>query len=149
VFVAWQATLWASTGGLPAASAGGTNLVVPFSALVPGVARWAIGALPRLHAAAPLQLATVVALAVAAARRARTVPADLGYTVVALALAGAAATCLAASIWRDPSDMRHLVDVSTWSALVLVVARRPPPAWVVALAAATWVATVAVRVAAI
>ena len=149
VFVSWQATLWAATGGLPAASAGGTNLVPPFSALVPGLADWATGGLPRLHAAAPLQLATVVALGVAAARRARTVPADLGYTVVALALAGAAATCLAASIWRDPSDMRHLVDVSTWSALVLVVARRPAPTWAVALAATAWMATVGVRIVAI
>ena len=67
----------------------------------------------------------------------------------ALALAGAAATCLAGSIWRDPSDMRHLVDVSTWSALVLVVARRPPPTWVVALAETTWMATVSVRIVAI
>lgn len=149
VFVAWQAVLWARTGGLPAASAGGTNLVPPFSALVPGVADWATGGLPRLHAAAPLQLATVVALAVAAGRRARTVPADLGYTVVALALAAAAATCLAGSIWRDPSDMRHLVDVSTWSALALVVSRRPPPGWAVPVVATTWLATAAVRALAI
>jgi hypothetical protein len=146
VFAGWQLVLWRSTGGLPAASAGESNLVPPFTALVPGVAAWATGDLPRLHAAAPLQLATVVALSVAAAGRARTIPADLGYAVVALAMAIVAATCLAGSIWRDPSDMRHLVDVSTWSTLVLVVAAKAPARWVVILVATTWVATAAVRV---
>jgi hypothetical protein len=146
VFVAWQAVLWRSTGDLPAVSAGGANLVPPFSALVPGVADWVTGGLPRLHTAAPLQLGATVVLVVAAARRARTVPADLGYVVVAGALATVAATCLAASIWRDPSDMRHLVDVSTWATLVLVIGRKPPPAWVVALVGVTWAATAAVRI---
>lgn len=146
VFVGWQAVLWRSTGDLPAASAGDSNLVPPFSALAPGLVDWATGGLPRLHVAAPLQLATVVAGVAAAARRVRAVPADLGYTAVAAALATLAATCLAASIWRDPSDMRHLVDVSTWSTVVVVVARRAPPHWFVALVSITWVATAAVRV---
>lgn len=146
VFAGWQLVLWRSTGDLPAASAGGSNLVPPFSALVPGLADWATGGLPRLHAAAPLQLVTVVAAAAAAARSVRTVPAGLGYTAVAAALATLAATCLAASIWRDPSDMRHLVDVSTWCTVVVVVAHRAPPRWFVALVPLTWAATAAVRV---
>jgi hypothetical protein len=146
VFLGWQLVLWRSTGDLPAASAGDSNLVPPFSALAPGLVDWATGGLPRLHAAAPLQLATVVASVAAAARGLRTVPAELGYTAVAAALATIAATCLAASIWRDPSDMRHLVDVSVWSTVVVVVARRAPPRWFVALVPLTWVATAAVRV---
>lgn len=149
VWVGWQALLWHDTGGLPAASAGGNNLVPPFSALVPGLGDWVTGGLPRLHVAAPLQLATVVALCVAAARVVRAIPDDLGYVALALALAAAAATCLATSIWRDPSDMRHLVDVSLWSSVVLVVARPAPARWVPTLAAVTWAATAAVRLVAI
>ena len=145
-FVVWQLVLWRSTGDLPAASAGGSNLVPPFSALAPGLVDWASGGLPRLHVAAPLQLAAVGAAVLAAARSTRTIPGGLGYAAVAAALAAVAATCLAASIWRDPSDMRHLVDVSVWSTVVVVVARRPPPRWFVVLVPLTWAATAAVRV---
>ena len=149
VLVAWQAVLWHGTGELPAAAAGGTNVVVPFTELVPGLARWATGELPRLHAMAPLQLAATVAVIVAAARAAPRVPAAHRYVTAALALATVAATCLAASIWLDPSDMRHLVDVWVLGWAVLLLGDRPPPRWTALLAAGVWAVTAAVRVLAI
>lgn len=149
VFLAWQGVLWQSTGQLPLAAAGGTNLVPPFSDLLPGLVAWARGDLGRIHAVAPLQLAGVVALLVAAARAARSVPAADRFPVVALGVATVAGTCLAASIWRDPSDMRHLVDVSVMSWVVLLIARTEPPRWAGAVTGLVWVATVAARVVAI
>ena len=149
VFVGWQAVLWRSTGVLPAAAAGGTNLVAPFSALAPGLVDWATGGLARLHAAAPLQLAMGVALVVAAARAAGAVPERLRFVVVGLGLSALAATCLAASIWRDPSDMRHLVDVYVLSSVTLVTSRRPPPAWAALAVGAVAAATLGVRILAV
>jgi hypothetical protein len=149
VLVAWQAVLWHSTGELPLAAAGGTNVVAPFTELVPGLARWATGELPRLHAVAPLQLAGTVAVVVAAARAASRVPAAHRFVTAALALATVTATCLAASIWRDPSDMRHMVDVWVLGWAVLLLADRPPPRWAALLAAGIWAATAVARVVAI
>lgn len=148
-FLVWQAIVWQSTGRLPLAAAGGANLVPPFSDMLPGLLGWARGELGRIHAAAPLQLAGTVALVVAAARAARTVPRRDRFPVVALAVATVAGTCLAASIWRDPSDMRHLVDVSVLSWVVLLLARADTPRWAVAVTAGVWVATATVRILAI
>jgi len=149
VFVGWQAILWRSTGEVPATAAGGTNVVPPFTDLVPGLAHWATGDLPRLHAVAPLQLGATVAVVVVAAQAAPRVPAAHRYVTASLVLATAAATCLAASIWRDPSDMRHLIDVWVLGWAVLLLADRPPPRWAALLAAGVCAATVAARVVAI
>jgi hypothetical protein len=149
VFGVWQAVLWGDTGRLPIAAAGGTNLVPPFTDLVPGLVGWAEGDLGRIHAVAPLQLAVTVALVVLAGRAARSVPAADRYVVLALGLATLAATCLAAGIWRDPSDLRHLVDVGVLSWVVLLASRRRLPPWAAAATAVAWVATAAARVVAI
>jgi hypothetical protein len=147
LLLGWQVLLWHEVGRLPLASAGGTNLVAPFTALVPRVAAWATGDLARPNALAPVQLAATLVVAVAAVRAARAVPAPDRFTVVALGLAVVTATCLAASIWRDPSDLRHLVDVGVLSWVVLLVARRPPPAWAAGVAGVVWLATAGLRVA--
>jgi hypothetical protein len=148
-FLLWQAIVWQSTGRLPLAAAGGANLVPPFSDMLPGLVGWARGELGRIHAVAPLQLAGTIALVVAAARAATAVPRGDRFPVVALAVAAVAGTCLAASIWRDPSDMRHLVDVSVLSWVVLLLARAEPPRWAVAVTAGVWIATATVRILAI
>jgi hypothetical protein len=148
-FAAWQGVLWHATGRLPLAAAGGTNLVPPFRDMVPGLVGWATGDLGRFHAVAPLQLAVAIALVVAAARVARTVPLPERFTVVALALATVAGTCLARSIWRDPSDLRHLVDVSVLSWVVLLAADRPVPRWAPWATALVWLATASARVVAV
>ena len=148
-FAAWQGVLWHATGRLPLAAAGGTNLVPPFRDMVPGLVGWATGDLGRFHAVAPLQLAVAIALVVAAARVARTVPPPERFTVVALALATVAGTCLARSIWRDPSDLRHLVDVSVLSWVVLLAADRPVPRWAPWATALVWLATASARVVAV
>jgi hypothetical protein len=148
-FAVWQGMLWHSTGRLPLAAAGGTNLVPPFWDMIPGLVGWATGDLGRIHAVAPLQLAVAIALVVAAARVARTIPDSDRYTVAALALATVAGTCLARSIWRDPSDLRHLVDVSVLSWVVLLAADRPVPRWAPWATAVVWVATATARIAAI
>lgn len=147
-FAVWQGVLWHATGRLPLAAAGGTNLVPPFRDMIPGLAGWATGDLGRIHAVAPLQLAVAIALVVAAARVARTVPPSERFTVAALAVAAVAATCLARSIWRDPSDLRHLVDVSVLSWVVLLAADRPVPRWAPWATALVWLATAAARIAA-
>jgi hypothetical protein len=148
-FAMWQAVLWHATGRLPLAAAGGTNLVPPFWDMIPGLVGWATGDLGRIHAVAPLQLAVAVALVVAAARAARTISPPERFTVTALALATVAGTCLARSIWRDPSDLRHLVDVSVLSWVVLLAANRPVPRWAPWATALVWLATAAARIAAI
>ena len=148
-FLLWQGIVWRSTGRLPLAAAGGANLVPPFSDMLPGLVGWARGELGRIHAVAPLQLAGTIALVVAAARAARTVPHRDRFPVVALAAATVAGTCLAASIWRDPSDMRHLVDVSVLSWVVLLLAKAEPPRWAVAVTTGVWVTTATVRILAI
>jgi hypothetical protein len=148
-FAAWQGLLWHATGRLPLAAAGGTNIVPPFSDMVPGLVGWATGDLGRFHAVAPLQLAVAVALVVTAAQAARAVPPPERFAVAALALAAVAGTCLAASIWRDPSDLRHLVDVSVLSWVVLLTADRPIPRWAPWATALVWVATAAARIAAV
>jgi hypothetical protein len=148
-FAVWQGVLWHATGRLPLAAAGGTNLVPPFRDMIPGLVGWATGDLGRIHAVAPLQLAVAIALVVAAARVARTVPPPERFTVAALALATVAGTCLARSIWRDPSDLRHLVDVSVLSWVVLLAADRPVPRWAPWATALVWLATAAARIAAV
>ena len=148
-FAVWQGVLWHATGRLPLAAAGGTNLVLPFRDMIPGLVGWATGDLGRIHAVAPVQLAVAIALVVAAARVAPTVPPSERFTVVALGIAAVAGTCLARSIWRDPSDLRHLVDVSVLSWVVLLAADRPLPRWAPWATAVVWLATVAARIAAI
>jgi hypothetical protein len=77
------------------------------------------------------------------------VPSTQTFTVVALGLSVLAATCLAGSIWRDPSDLRHLVDVSVLSWVVLLAAGRPVPRWAAWATALVWAATAAARIVAI
>jgi hypothetical protein len=166
VYVAWQLVLWRSIGELPAGAAGGSNIVPPFSDMVPGIVGWAQGDLPRLHWVAPFQLAGTIVLLVAAVPAGRdTLRAgadaddgdeddtghrvDDGFFVVALGTAGLAATCLAASVWRDPSDLRHLVDVSTYAALVTVTSPRRIPWWATAAVAAVWLVTLVARIVAV
>ena len=164
VYLAWQLVLWRNIGDLPAGAAGGSNIVPPFSDMVPGLVKWTQGELPRLHWIAPLQLAGTLVLLAAAVRALRppAVPVahdpprvapppgtDRGFLAIALGVATLAATCLAASVWRDPSDLRHLVDVSTYGALVLVTSPHRIPAWAPATVAAVWAVTVAARVVAI
>jgi hypothetical protein len=90
-----------------------------------------------------------VALVVAAVRAAGAVPERLRFVVVGLGLSALAATCLAASIWRDPSDMRHLVDLSVLSSVTLVTSRRPPPGWAALAVGAVAAATLGVRILAV
>jgi hypothetical protein len=151
VFVAWQGVLWASLGELPAAAASGSNLALPFADLVPAMGRWAQGDIARLEILTPVQLVLAGVLVVTAFRfgRARLAPDD-GWLPVSLGLTALAAVCLARPVWDGPADLRQASDVFALSWIVLLLGSgQQPPRWLVGATGTVWLATVALRVAAI
>jgi hypothetical protein len=150
VLAIWQCLLWAALGELPLTEAGGSNLALPFTDLVPAIGRWAQGDLGRLEILVPVQLLLGVVLVVAALRwAARALAEPDRWLVLALGLVTLSAVSLAKPVWDGPADLRHASDVFSLSWLVLLLGAEQPPRWLVAATIVVWLATAGLRVVAI
>jgi hypothetical protein len=150
VVAAWQAVLWTSLGELPAASASGHNLALPFGDLVPALGRWAQGDLARLEILTPVQLVLAgVLVAVALWRAAPLLAPPDRWLPVSLGLVTVATVCLARPVWDGPADLRQASDVFSLAWLVLLLGAERPPRWLVGGTALVWLGTAGLRIVAI
>jgi len=86
-----------------------------------------------------------VVLVVLAFRRARELPESDRWLPVSLALVTAVAVSFGEKVWEGPADLRQVLDVLALSWVVLLVAPRRIPPWLVGAAGLVWLATAAVR----
>lgn len=140
-----QLLVWARAGTLPFTDANEANFSYPFGELGPALWDWVRGDTPAWDDVLPFQFALAVVLVVLAFRRARELPEGDRWLPVSLALVMAVAVSFGEKVWEGPADLRQVLDVLALSWVILLVAPRRIPPWLVGAAGVVWLATAAVR----
>ncbi len=148
-FVVWQLVARAAIGELPLLSSADRNAAVPFAGLLPELGRWLSLDVGRQEVLVLPQVILVVALVVVALVRSRAVEGDDRWLPVALACTLLVPATLSRNVWQGPAELRTIVIVPTFAVLCLLAERRPPPAWLTGGVGAVWLATAALRIAAV
>lgn len=144
-FVGWQAVVRAQTGRLPILDSQGDSMSWPFIGLVRAARGWLTGSLERQELLVFPQLALTIALVVVAwRRRSHLLPEDR-WLLAALATATLMAVSLSTTVWAGPAELRQIVLVPVFAALVIVMARPSPRWWLTGSVTVVWVATAALR----
>ena len=148
-FGVWQIVCHAAIGKFPMMESGSATLDVPFGGLIRQVDDWVVHGIGPVEAIVVPQFALLVTLVVIAFRSATSMQPDDRWLRWALIGAAALAVSLSKVVWNDPAELRQFVVLSTTAWLIIVAARRQIPTVLFVATGAVWLATAAVRVAAI
>ncbi len=119
-FVAWQATVWFSTGVVPLRSDTGVNLSAPLLGIGHGVLHWYGNLGAKAAALTLMELVLLVALvATALATPARR---ECGWQRWILVVLSAFALVLSSFVWDTPADLRTVTDLAVVAWVVLLTA---------------------------
>ena len=148
-FGAWQIVCRAAIGSFPMMESGSATLDVPFRGLIRQVGDWVVHGIGPVEAIVVPQFALLVTLVVVAFRSATRMQPDDRWLRWALIGATALAVSLSKVVWNDPAELRQFVVLSTIAWLIIVAARRQIPTILFLATGAVWLATAALRTAAI
>ena len=148
-FGVWQIVCRSVIGGFPMTKSGSATLDIPFRGFVQQARHWLAHGLERQEILVVPQLALLIVLIVVAFRSAASLATDDRWLRWALIAATALAVSLSNAIWVGPAELRQFVVLSTIAWLVIVASRRQIPIVLFAATATVWLATAALRTAAI
>lgn len=148
-FGAWQLICRVVIGKLPMLESGDATTDIPFRGLVRQLGDWADNGLERQQLFVIPQLALLIVLIVVAFRSASSLHPEDRWLRWALIVATAVAVSLSQAVWEGPAELRQFVVLSTIAWLVILAARRQIPIALFAATGTVWLATAALRTAAI
>ena len=148
-FGAWQFVGRAAIGTFPVMESGNASVDIPFRGLIQQAAHWIENGLDRQQLLVIPQLVLLAALVVVALRSAASLATEDRWLRWALITATALAVSLSQNVWVGPAELRQFVVLSTLAWLVIVASRQQIPMLLFAATAAVWLATAALRTAAI
>ena len=128
---------------------GNATLDVPFRGLIRQAMHWVEHGLDRQQMLVLPQLALLIVLVVVAFRSVASLQADDRWLRWALIGATALAVSLSKAVWVGPAELRQFVVLSTIAWLIIVAARRQIPTVLFIATGVVWLATAALRTAAI
>ena len=148
-FGVWQIVCRVAIGSFPMRASGDATIDVPLRGLVRQTADWFEHGLARQQLLVIPQLALLIVLIVVAFRSAASLQPDDRWLRWALISASALAVSLSQTVWEGPAELRQFVVLSTIAWLIIVAARRQIPTVLVIATGTVWLATAALRTAAI
>ncbi len=148
-FVGCQLLYGHLLGRIPLFAFGGKNLTAPFAAIVSELHRYVTGSIPKQSILFLPELLLVVITSIVAIRSRASVPPAERWLLWALLATAALGACLSSNVWSAPSELRQVVVVPTLAWIVMIVARRRMPLWIVGSTGAVWLLVVGLRVVAI
>ena len=148
-FGAWQLVCRSVIGKFPMLESGDASTEVPFRGLFRQLGDWAENGLERQQLLVIPQLVLLIVLIVVAFRSAASLQSEDRWLRWALIGATALAVSLSQTVWEGPAELRQFVVLSTIAWLVIVAASKRIPVALFAVTGAVWLATAALRVAAI
>ena len=148
-FVVWQIVCRAAIGSFPMMESGNATLDVPFRGLIRQTLHWVDHGLDRQQLLVVPQLALLIVLVVIAFRSVASLQADDQWLRWPLVAVTALAVSLSKTVWVGPAELRQFVVLSTIAWLVIVAARRQIPIALFLATGTVWLATAALRTAAV
>ena len=148
-FGVWQIVCRAAIGSFPMMESGNATLDVPFRGFIRQVMHWVDHGLDRQQLLVVPQLALLIVLVVLAFRSVASLQEEDRWLRWALIGATALAVSLSKAVWVGPAELRQFVVLSTIAWLIIVAARRQIPIALFLATGTVWLATAALRTAAI
>ena len=148
-FVVWQIVCRAAIGSFPMMESGNATLDVPFRGLIRQTLHWVDHGLDRQQLLVVPQLALLIVLVVIAFRSVASLQEEDRWLRWALIGATALAVSLSKAVWVGPAELRQFVVLSTIAWLIIVAARRQIPIALFLATGTVWLATAALRTAAV
>ncbi len=148
-FGLWQIVCRAAIGSFPMMESGNATLDLPFRGLIRQVMHWVEHGLDRQQMLVIPQLALLIVLVVVAFRSVANLQQDDQWLRWALIGATVLSVSLSKAVWVGPAELRQFVVLSTIAWLIIVAARRQIPIALFVATGAVWLATAALRTAAL